>query len=89
MLSQGLEIFRVSIPPALRGKTLVQSALSERTGCAVIAIRTDAGMEITPDPRKPMPEVAELILIGTTESETRFLELYAARIGRSRGVFGS
>jgi len=76
LLAEGLNILRVPVPQALRGKTLAELLLRERTGCAVVAIRTASGMEVIPDPHKPLPEAGELLLIGASEAENRFLELY-------------
>ena len=76
LLAEGLNILRVSVPQALRGKTLAELLLRERTGCAVVAIRTASGLEVSPDPHKPLPEVGELLLIGASEAEDRFLEVY-------------
>jgi K+/H+ antiporter YhaU regulatory subunit KhtT len=76
LLAEGLNILRVPVPQALRGKTLAELLLRERTGCAVVAIRSASGMEVIPDPHKPLPEVGELLLIGASEAENRFLALY-------------
>jgi K+/H+ antiporter YhaU regulatory subunit KhtT len=35
-------------------------------------------MQINPDPNTPLPARADLILIGTTEAEKRFLQRYGA-----------
>jgi Trk K+ transport system NAD-binding subunit len=76
LLAEGLDILRVPIPQPLRGKTLAELLLPEKTGCAVVAVRTASGMEVTPDPHTPLPEIGELLLIGTSEAENRFLEIY-------------
>jgi len=80
MLAEGLDVFRVAIPSKLRGKTLAESQIREETGCVAIAIRTDAGMEVTPDPYERLPEVGELLLIGASDAEERFLDLYGGTI---------
>jgi Trk K+ transport system NAD-binding subunit len=76
LLAEGLYILRVPVPEELRGKTLAELRLREKTGCAVVAVRTAAGMEVTPDPHKPLPEAGELLLIGASQAEDLFLELY-------------
>lgn len=42
----------------------------------VVAIQTEKGTEVIPDPSKALPPEAEIVLIGTGEAEERFLELY-------------
>jgi K+/H+ antiporter YhaU regulatory subunit KhtT len=78
MVTEGLHVFRVSLPPGLAGKTMLDSAVRQVTGCHVIAIETEGVMQINPDPSIPFPEKAELILIGTTEAEQDFVEAYPA-----------
>jgi Trk K+ transport system NAD-binding subunit len=78
MVTEGLHVFRVSLPPGLAGKTMLESAIRQVTGCHVIAIETEGVMQINPDPSIPFPEKAELILIGTTEAEQDFVEAYPA-----------
>ena len=79
MLAEGLDIVRVAVPSALVGKTLAASSLREATGCAVVAIRTETGMEINPDPHNPLPAVCELLLIGSTEATNRFFDTYGVK----------
>ena len=79
MLAEGLDLLRVAVPPALVGKTLTESSLREETGCAVVAIRTGAGMEIIPDPQRPLPEGGELLLIASTKAAEAFFDKYQAR----------
>ncbi len=76
MLTEGLNIFRVPVPPQLAGKSLQESHIRARTGCSVVAVSGDHGLEITPDPSKPLHANTELILIGVTESERQFLDLF-------------
>lgn len=78
MLAEGLDLFRVPLPKALAGKSIANGAIRERTGCSVVALCLPAGMEVNPDPFEPLPAEAELLLIGTVENETRFLERYPA-----------
>jgi Trk K+ transport system NAD-binding subunit len=77
MLAEGVNVFKVQLPPFLEGKSLAESNLRRRTGCNVIAMHTSRGFEINPDPQQPMEAEAELILIGNVESEQEFLKLYS------------
>jgi len=76
MLTEGLNIFQVRAHASLVGKNLVQSGIREETRCSVIAIRTGEALEINPDPMRPIPQDADLILIGATDGEKRFADRY-------------
>ncbi len=76
MLTEGLNIFQVRAHASLVGKNLVQSGIREETQCSVIAIRIGEELEINPDPMRPIPQDANLILIGTTDGEKRFADRY-------------
>lgn len=80
MLSEGLNIFRMQAPSSLHGQSLRQSRIREKTGCSVIALRSQEGLNINPDPRRPISGRDELILIGTVEAEKAFIKQYAANL---------
>lgn len=78
MLAEGLDVFRCAVPSSLAGRTLAETNIRSRTGCSVVAIEQDGRVLINPAPDSALPDsgTAELILIGTTEGERRFLERY-------------
>jgi Trk K+ transport system NAD-binding subunit len=76
MVAEGLNLFKVRMPASLAGKTIAQSTIREDTGCSVVAMETESGTEVVPNPMETMPADAEILLIGTADSEERFLELY-------------
>lgn len=77
LLAEGLDVFKVPVPPALAGKSLAESDLRQKTGCSVIAIdRSAGGVEVNPPPHVKLPAGDELIVIGSAESEQRFLDRY-------------
>jgi len=78
MVAEGLDVFKLKIPKSLVGKTIATSAIHRNTGCTLVAINTDTDLQINPDPNLPMPEDAEIILIGSTEGENQFIDLYVA-----------
>lgn len=82
MLAEGLDVFRYPVPERLRGKTLAESAIRESTGCSVVAIEGADGFSINPPPNTPLPIAADMILIGTTEGERRFVENYGKELHR-------
>lgn len=79
LIAEGLDVFKVKVPPSLAGKTLTDSAIRQRTGCSVIAIHTEDGALVNPDPSTTLPANAEMVVIGTEESERQFLNLHLDR----------
>lgn len=76
MFTEGLNVFSRPMPTTLVGKNLVESNIRQTTGCSVIAIKSSGKLIVGPDPILPLKRLDELILIGTTEAEQAFLELY-------------
>jgi Trk K+ transport system NAD-binding subunit len=76
MVAEGLDIFEVKVPPELAGKAIAEADVRRETGCTIIALDTPQGMQINPDPAERLPAGADMILIGTVQSENRFLKLY-------------
>ncbi len=73
MLAEGLNVFRMRAPRKVVGKNLAQSKIRAMTECSVVAIKVNGIMSINPDPQAPIPENAELVLIGSYEGEEKFL----------------
>jgi Trk K+ transport system NAD-binding subunit len=76
MLAEGLNIFRLAVPNSLVGKSLADSRIRETTECSVIAMKIDGSLSPNPDPRIPLKEGTELILIGTHEGEEKLLRSF-------------
>jgi Trk K+ transport system NAD-binding subunit len=76
MLAEGLNIFRMNVPPPLVGVELAYSKIRETTNCSVVAIRDKGVLAINPDPETTLSEGAELILIGAFEGERKFLKMF-------------
>jgi voltage-gated potassium channel len=81
MVAEGLDVFRTRVPAALAGRPLSESGIRERTGCQLVAWQAGDGIVINPDPATPIPTGpdAELILVGTTEAEQKFMRLHGRR----------
>ncbi|WP_291320402.1 NAD-binding protein [Desulfonatronospira sp.] len=74
MVAEGLDIFKEKVAGKLHGKNLGQSDIRMKSGCNVIAIESPArGTLINPEPDTSLEEGDELILIGTSEAEKKFL----------------
>jgi Trk K+ transport system NAD-binding subunit len=76
MVAEGLDLIRVKAPGQLVDKTISEASIRKLTGCTIIAIKTDDHMFINPEPSMQIPKDAEIILIGTVESENRFFERF-------------
>lgn len=76
MFTEGLNIFSRPVPPSLIGKSLLESGIREKTGCTVIALSSAGTQNVNPDPETRFQKHDEIILIGTTEAEASFLEVY-------------
>lgn len=77
MVAEGLNVFRVKVPPRLAGKRIVETDVRQQTGCSIIAVGAGEQQQVNPDPNLVLPEDDELVLIGSVESENRFLQTFA------------
>ena len=77
MLAEGLNIFRVVVPPSYVGKSLAESQVRTQTGCNVIAVCDSEATCINPGPSYRFGENNELILIGNGEAESRFFKMHS------------
>lgn len=77
MVAEGLDVFRYPAPPRLVGRTLAESRIREETGCLVLAIEHGGVVTANPPAGTIIPAGAELILIGTTAAEHRFMKGFA------------
>lgn len=79
MIAEGLDLFRVSVPRTLWGVKLRDSRIRQDTGCHVVAVKDSTGMHTNPPAETELPSEpdAELILVGTTADEQRFLKWFS------------
>ncbi len=76
MIAEGLNVFSLKTPKKVGGKTLIEADIRHKTGCNVIAYSIGEIEVINPDPNEIIPENSDLILIGETEAEQKFIEEY-------------
>ena len=76
VLAEGLNIFNHKVNKSLDGKSLIQSDIRKDTGCSVMAIKCQDGMEVSPEPKRVLQTGEELILIGSPAGETDFISKY-------------
>jgi len=72
LVAEGLHVFRLPAPASIVGKSLAESHVPRDSGCIVIAVYHDGLMNSSPSPHQPIPQGADLILIGDAEAEARF-----------------
>lgn len=79
MVAEGLDVFKVTVPAELAGKTIAETDIRRTTGCNIVGVDADGTTSINPDPGLPLPAEGGIVLIGTVEAETRFLEMYVKK----------
>ena len=62
-------------------KPLAEIELRKRTGCNVVAIAEDGEMVTNPNPVEPLPAQAELVVIGDSEAQQKFIDTYPVWTG--------
>jgi Trk K+ transport system NAD-binding subunit len=77
MLAEGLYVFKTPVPASLRDTVLSDLKIRDKTGCNIVAIQSGDTMNINPDPIVQLKATDELILIGTTEAEKKFIEIFS------------
>lgn len=76
MLAEGLEVFRHPVPRSLVGQSVSRTGIREATGCNVVALEVGGAALNNPPPETVLPADADLILIGTTDAERRFVQRF-------------
>jgi uncharacterized protein with PhoU and TrkA domain len=86
VIAEGLHLAETRVPDSLAGMTLAEAAIPTKAGCNVVALRSEIGLRINPDPSTVLTSGSEMILIGTPESEERFMKLYGAEALSARPI---
>ena len=76
MLAEGLDVFRLKVPPALAGHSLADARVREQTGCTVVAIKNGGEMNFNLDPHASLNPNQELIIIGSFAAENEFMKRF-------------
>jgi voltage-gated potassium channel len=76
LLTEGLLVFRVPVPPSLVGRRLRDLHLPEDTGSSVIATLTSGRCRTELDIDEPLRADTDLVLIGDVDAEERFARRY-------------
>ena len=78
MISEGLDVIRVKIPPRLVGQSIAQAQIREQTECTIVAIQHEGKTDFNLNIQAPMPAQAELIMLGTRAAEEKFRKKFKA-----------
>ena len=82
MVAEGLNVFRIELPPSLENKSLVESEIRGRTGCSVISIQREVDGRnvhlVHFEPSEVLQKGDELVLIGDIESEEAFIKTFVS-----------
>jgi len=76
VLGEGVELFSVPVPAALRGKVLADSGIGSRTGMSVVALDRDGTLDTRLSNRTPLDAGATLLMLGSLEQRRTFTELF-------------
>lgn len=77
MIAEGLDVFKIEVPKELAGKTLAEANFRQTTNCSLIGIDAGGKTMTNPTPESIIPEIGEMVLIGTPAAETEFLRRYS------------
>jgi voltage-gated potassium channel len=76
MIAEGVDVFRVKTPRALKNQTIETASVQQASGCRVIGVSAQGSMTINPSGTTTLPADGEMILIGSVESEEKFFRRY-------------
>ncbi|MEZ4600116.1 MAG: NAD-binding protein [Syntrophotaleaceae bacterium] len=73
-LTEGITVFRRSVPQSLAEKTIADCQIRPRTGCSIVALEPPGGGEtiVVPPPETVLQKGTNLILIGSPDQEKQF-----------------
>lgn len=76
VLAEGLEVFRVPVPPDLAGRTLDRTGIRSDTGATVVASVAGDVVTVNPPGGEVVPVGGELVLIADPASRRRFADAH-------------
>jgi len=78
ILGEGFELLCLLVPRSLVGRTLGESALTERTGLSVIAVQQNGRMITDPANSIRLASDSELVMLGSTAGRQAFARMFSA-----------
>jgi voltage-gated potassium channel len=76
MVTEGVDVFKVKLPKSLSGKKIAQTTIRRDCGCSIIGVAQNGQMDINPPSSKKLIDGSDIVLIGTVESEVKFLKKF-------------
>ncbi|MEM6797328.1 MAG: NAD-binding protein [Acidobacteriota bacterium] len=73
IVAEGLYLFEQPVGEKLAGRTIADCNVRETTGCSVVAVRTQGGIQVVADPFETLLPETDIVLIGTAQAQERFL----------------
>lgn len=74
LLAEGLDVFKVSVPNSMIGRSLAESRFRQATGCNVVAIEKDGKFDAKPSPTSILTRDMQLVIVGDAEAGRKFFE---------------
>ncbi len=72
ILGEGVDLFKVRLPPSLDNKTLAETGIGSRTGLSVVAVRQDGQLVTNLRASMQMEAGAQLIMLGNVQQRRAF-----------------
>ena len=76
MLGEGVDLFSVTLPRSLYGKTLAETGIGERIGLNVIAIQDNGSVRSNLSASTVLDPGAELLMMGSRKQRQEFAEVF-------------
>jgi len=80
MIAEGVDVFRVKTPRALKNQTIETASVQQACGCRIIGVSAHGSMTINLSGTTTLPADGEMILIGSVESEEKFFRRYKPEV---------
>ncbi len=74
LLAEGLDVFEVSVPKDMVGRTLEECRFRQTTGCNVVAIEKEGEFNAKPSPQSILTHDTQLVIVGDAEAGRKFFE---------------
>ena len=76
VLGEGVELFSVPVPAALKGRMLLDSGIGSKTGMSVVALDRNGTLDTRLTNKTALDAGATLVMLGSLEQRRIFAELF-------------
>lgn len=77
-VTQGLDVFRVTVPSEVIGKSIAECGIREKTGCTIIGYHKEDTLEPNPRPETVLEQGHEMLMIGDWEARNSYFKAYGS-----------